>query len=462
MENFDVIVIGSGPGGYVTAVRSAQLGLKTACIEKDRVGGICLNWGCIPTKALLKSAEIMQNIKHASNYGINPKETEVDFPKIIKRSRSVADRLSKGVEMLFKKNNITKIQGKAFLKSNNIIEITNESETKEISAKNIIIATGGKPRMIPGVTFDGVKIISSSEAMILEQPPKTMAIIGAGPIGIEFAYFYNTFGTKVTVIEMMPHILPFEDAEVSDLLEKSLKKGGIKILNNARVQSVSIKDDLVNIEVQTAQGTQNIEADITLAAIGVQGNSEGIGLENTGVEINKSFIKTDKNYKTNIDGIYAIGDVIGPPLLAHKASAEGINCIEKIAGLNPGDVDYSSIPGCTFCSPQVGSIGLNEDKAKEQGIEYRVGKFPYSASGKAIALAETEGFVKLLFDNNTDKLIGGSIIGAEASELLAELSLAKAKGLTAKDIIKTVHSHPTLSEMIMESAAIIHSEAIHA
>ncbi len=461
MEKFDLVVIGSGPGGYVAAVRASQLGLKTACIEKERVGGVCLNWGCIPTKALLKNAEVLHHIKQSANYGINVSGYEIDFGKVIKRSRSVADRLSKGVDLLFKKNNITKISGTAKLISNTEIEVFSESGSEKISADKIIIATGARSRAIPGVPFDGEKVISSKEAMTLPATPKNMVIIGAGAIGVEFAYFYNSFGTKVTIIEMLPHALPIEDAEVSDQLERSLKKQGIKVMTGTKVQKLEKTETGVSLDVETSKGTEKIEAEKALVAIGVQANSEGLGLEELGINLNRGFIVVDKNYKTNIDNIFAIGDVVGPPLLAHKASAEAINCVEKITSHTNKDVDYTSIPGCTFCSPQVGSIGLTEEKAKEQGLNYTVGKFPYSGNGKAIAGAETEGFVKLIFDKETDELLGGHIIGYDAAELLSEITLAKSRKLKAKDIIETVHSHPTLSELIMESAAIVHDEAIH-
>lgn len=461
MEKFDIAVIGSGPGGYVAAVRASQLGFKTVCIEKDKVGGICLNWGCIPTKALLKNAEILNHIKHSSNFGINISNYEVDFEKVIKRSRSVAERLSKGVEILFKKNNITKISGTAKIISNNKIEIINDNSSQVIEVNKIIIATGARSKSIPGISFDCERIISSKEALILNKLPKEMVIVGAGAIGVEFAYFYNTYGTKVTLIEMMPQILPVEDAEVSKQLEISLKKQGIKILTSAKVNKLETNDIGILAEVETTKGIERIEAEKALIAIGVQPNIEGIGIENIGIELNRGFIKVDNNYKTNIDNVYAIGDVIGPPLLAHKASAEAINCIEKIAGKNHANIDYSSIPGCTFSSPQVGSIGLTEEKAKEKGINYIVGKFPYSGNGKAIANADTEGFVKLIIDKDTDEIVGGHIIGYDAAELLAEISIAKSNKLKAKDIIKSIHSHPTLSEMIMESAAITHNEAIH-
>jgi len=461
MEKFDLAVIGSGPGGYVAAVRASQLGLKTACIEKDKVGGICLNWGCIPTKALLKNAEILNHIKHSSDFGVTISSYEINFDKVIKRSRAVADRLSKGVEMLFKKNNITKLSGTAKFLSKNEIEISGENNTEIIWADKIIIATGARSRTIPGISFDGDKIISSKEAMVLPAAPKSLIIVGAGAIGVEFAYFYNTFGTKVTLIEMMPKILPVEDSEVSKQLEISLKKQGIKIYTSTKVQNLNKTETGVSVEIETTKGLEKVEGEKVLVAIGVQANIEGLNLEKIGIEINRGYIVVDKNFKTTVDNVFAIGDVIGPPLLAHKASAEAINCVEKIAGISNNDIDYSNIPGCTFSLPQVGSIGLTEDKAKEKGINYIVGKFPYSGNGKAIASAETEGFVKLIFDKDSDELIGGHIIGYDAAELLAEISLAKQNKLKAKDIIKTIHSHPTLSELIMESAAIVHNEAIH-
>lgn len=461
MEKFDLAVIGSGPGGYVAAVRASQLGLKTACIEKDKVGGICLNWGCIPTKALLKNAEILNHIKHSSDFGVTISSYEINFDKVIKRSRAVADRLSKGVEMLFKKNNITKLSGTAKFLSKNEIEISGENNTEIIWADKIIIATGARSRTIPGISFDGDKIISSKEAMVLPAAPKSLIIVGAGAIGVEFAYFYNTFGTKVTLIEMMPKILPVEDSEISKQLEISLKKQGIKIFTSTKVQNLNKTETGVSVEIETTKGLEKVEGEKVLVAIGVQANIEGLNLEKIGIEINRGYIVVDKNFKTTVDNVFAIGDVIGPPLLAHKASAEAINCVEKIAGISNNDIDYSNIPGCTFSLPQVGSIGLTEDKAKEKGINYIVGKFPYSGNGKAIASAETEGFVKLIFDKDSDELIGGHIIGYDAAELLAEISLAKQNKLKAKDIIKTIHSHPTLSELIMESAAIVHNEAIH-
>jgi dihydrolipoamide dehydrogenase len=487
MEEFDLIVIGSGPGGYVAAVRASQLGLKTACVEKDRLGGVCLNWGCIPTKALLKNAEILNNIKSASHFGMSVPSYEFDFEKVIKRSRSVADRLSKGIDILFKKNKITKFIGTAKLISQNEITVLTDSGSETISAKKILIATGGKSKSLPTLDFDSEKIISAKDAMLLTHVPKNLVVIGAGAIGVEFSYIYNVFGSKVTLIEMLPHVLPVEDDEVSDQVERSLKKQGIKILTNAKLQKINKNDDGLRldiktakdgkhgsnlvylhtkfsellVDVETAKGIESIEAEKVLVAVGVQPNSSGLGLEEVGVNIDRGFIKVDSNYETNIKNIYAIGDVIGPPLLAHKASAEAVNCIEKIKGVTTNNVDYSSIPGCTFCNPQVGNVGLTEREAKEKGINYIVGKFPYSGNGKAVSAAETEGFVKLIFDKDTDILIGAHVVGHNAAELLGELTLAKANKLTAKEIINTIHSHPTLSELIMESAAIIHGEAIH-
>ena len=461
MEEFDLVVIGSGPGGYVAAVRASQLGLKTACVEKDRVGGVCLNWGCIPTKALLKNAEIFHNIKNASHFGISVPNYEFDFEKVVKRSRSVADRLSKGIDILFKKNNITKFVGTAKLISQNEITVLTNSGSETISAKKILIATGGKSKSLPNLDFDSEKIISAKDAMLLTNVPKNLVVIGAGAIGVEFSYIYNVFGSKVTLIEMLPHVLPVEDDEISDQVERSLKKQGIKILTNTKLQQINKNNDGFLVNIETVKGVESVEAEKVLVAVGVQPNSSGLGLEELGVTVDRGFIKVDSNYETNIKNIYAIGDVIGPPLLAHKASAEAINCIEKIKGVTKTNIDYSSIPGCTFCNPQVGSVGLTEREAKEKGINYVVGKFPYSGNGKAVSAAETEGFVKLIFDKDTDILIGAHVVGHNAAELLGELTLAKSNNLTAKEIINTVHSHPTLSEIIMESAAIIHGEAIH-
>jgi dihydrolipoamide dehydrogenase len=460
-KQYDITIIGGGPGGYVAAIRAAQLGFKTAVVEKDKLGGVCLNWGCIPTKALLKNAELYNQFKHASEFGISCQNLEFDFKKIIKRSRDVALRNSKGVEYLFKKNKIDHISGFGKIIDKGKIEVSKDGIVVEnINSKHIILAVGARPRSIPGVEIDRKKIITSTEAMILQDVPKSMLIIGAGAIGVEFAYFYNTFGTKVTLVEMMPNILPIEDKEISKLLESNLKKSGIEILTDSKVEKVNVGRD-VSISLLTKDGQKQLKGDVALMAIGVQGNVENIGLETIGVKFEKSFIKTDKYYKTNVDGIYAIGDVIGPPLLAHVASAEGITCIEAIAGKKPPHVDYENIPGCTYCQPQVASIGLTEEKAVEQGNQIKIGRFPFAASGKARAIGETDGLVKLIFDAKYGGLLGAHILGSDATEMIAELGVAKTLGTTAHELIKTIHAHPTLSEAVMEAAANAYDEAIH-
>ncbi len=463
MENkqYDIAIIGGGPGGYVAAIRAAQLGFKTAVIEKDKLGGVCLNWGCIPTKALLRNAEIYNHFKHANEFGISYENLQFDFKKIIKRSRDVALRNSKGVEYLFKKHKIDLISGHGKIVGKGNIEVSKDGKLAEtINTKHTIIATGARPRSIPGVEIDRKKIISSSEAMILNEPPKSMLIIGAGAIGVEFAYFYNTFGTKVTLVEMMPSILPTEDKEITKLLESNLKKAGIEILTDTKVEKVIVGEN-VKLTVSTKEGSKEIVGDVALMAIGVQGNVENIGLGEIGIKNEKSFIKIDKYYRTNIDGIWAIGDIIGPPLLAHVASAEGITCVEAIAGKNPPTVDYENIPGCTYCQPQVASIGLTEEKAIEQDYQIKVGRFPFTASGKARAIGETDGLVKLIFDAKYGELLGAHILGGDATETIAELGVAKTLESTAHELIKTVHAHPTLSEAVMEAAANAMGEAIH-
>ncbi len=460
---YDIAVIGGGPGGYVAAIRSAQLKFKTAIIEKDKLGGICLNWGCIPTKALLKNAEVLQTIKKASEYGINVKEYSVDFSKIIKRSRDVSSRIVKGVEFLMRKNKIDKYDGYGKLLDRNTIEITDTSGNKStIKAKNIIIATGARPRQIPGIEIDRKNIITSSEAMILEKQPQDMIIIGAGAIGVEFAYFYNELGTRITLIEMMPHILPLEDEEVAKTLEKEFTKNGIRILTNTKVLSTTKTKNGVEVKVDSQGKEEILNAEIALVAIGVQGNIENLGLEELKIKTEKSFIVVDrKTYQTNVPNIYAIGDVNGPPWLAHVASAEGIACVEQIAGLHHPGVDYSNIPGCTYCQPQVASIGLTEKKAREAGYEIRVGKYPFRSHGKSLAVGENTGFVKLIFDAKYGELLGAHIIGQDATELIAELGLAKSLEAVGESIFKTIHAHPTLSEAIMEAAADAYGEAIH-
>jgi dihydrolipoamide dehydrogenase len=466
MQNFeyDIAVLGGGPGGYVAAIRAAQLKLKTVLIEKDKLGGICLNWGCIPTKALLKNAEVVHLIKNASEFGIKVNGFSFDFSKIIQRSREVSSKINKGVEFLMKKNKVDVVEGFGKLTKQKTISILdNKSKSsREIKAKHIIISTGARASELPNFNNDGEKIISSTEAMILPKQPKEMIIIGAGAIGVEFAYFYNELGTKVTLIEMLPNILPIEDEEISKLLERELKKKGIQILTNTKVKEVSKTNIGVNVLVEAASKTSEIKGDIALVAIGVQGNIEGIGLEELGIVTDKSFIPVDRsNYMTNVENIYAIGDVSGPPWLAHVASAEGIACVEKIAGLDSSGVNYDAIPGCTYCQPQVASIGLTEKKAKELGYELRIGKYNFRSHGKSVASGETTGFVKLIFDKKYDELLGAHIIGSEATELIAELGIAKNLEATGRSIFKTIHAHPTLSEAIMEAAADAYGEAIH-
>ena len=463
-KQFDIAVLGGGPGGYVAAIRAGQLGLKTVVIDKDNLGGICLNWGCIPTKSLLKNAELYDAVKnHGSDFGINAKELSFDFTKIIKRSRDISDRISKNVELLIKKNKVDRIRGFGKLSSKNQIDIfENEKLIQSIQAGKIIIATGARSKTISEIPVDREKIITSTEAMTLDELPKEMIVIGAGAIGIEFAYFYSVLGTKVTVIEMLDNILPIEDKEISVALEKNFKKRGIEILTKASVEKAEVKGKKVKVVIKQGNELKELSADIVLNAIGVTGNIEGFGLEELGVEIEKGHIKVDKStYKTNIDGIYAIGDVIGPPWLAHVASAEGIHCVENIKGIHTPPVDYGNIPGCTYCQPQVASVGLTEQKAKELRYDLKIGKFPFMASGKAFAVGEREGFVKLIFDAKYGELLGGHIVGSEATELIAEVVLARALEATGESIVKTVHAHPTLSESIMEAAANAFGEAIH-
>lgn len=462
---FDIVVLGGGPGGYVAAIRAAQLGFNTAIIEKEKLGGICLNWGCIPTKSLLKNAEVYDLMKnHAGEYGISIQGLDFDFGKIIKRSRDISERISKNVELLIKKNKIEHIRGFGKLISNNQIEVTDNSGNiiETVGSQNIIIATGAKPKNVPSIPVDNKSILSSSEAMNLSALPKDLIIIGAGAIGVEFAYFYNTFGTKVTIIEMMDRILPVEDQEISGTLLKSFKRKGIDIYTSAKVEKVAFNNNLVEVLINYEGKQLELKAEKVLCAIGVEGNISGIGLENLGVEIERGHIKVNKSsYMTNVEGVYAIGDVIGVPWLAHVASAEGINCIESIKGMNPAPINYNNIPGCTYCNPQVASVGMTESKAREEGYELKIGKFPFMASGKAFATGDREGFVKLIFDAKYGELLGGHIIGPEATELISEITLAKSMEATYESIIKTIHAHPTLSESIMEAAANAYGESIH-
>ncbi|KAB2909646.1 MAG: dihydrolipoyl dehydrogenase [Ignavibacteriales bacterium] len=465
MSKYDLAILGGGPGGYVAAIRAGQLGFKTVVIDKDNLGGICLNWGCIPTKSLLKNAEIYDTLTNRSGeFGISFKELNIDFTKVIKRSRDISSRISKNVEMLINKNKVDRIRGFGKLTSPKTIDILDEEgkTTQTIEAGKIIIATGARPRGVPSIPVDRKDIITSTEAMSLPELPESMVIVGAGAIGIEFAYFYSVLGTKVTIVEMLDRILPIEDKDISNELAKSFRKRGIEIHTGATVESATPGEGGVTVIIKKGEEKIELKADKVLSAIGVTGNVEGIGLEEIGVELFKNHIKVDKNdYSTNIKGVYAIGDVIGPPWLAHVASAEGIHCVEKIAGLNPNPVDYGNIPGCTYCQPQVASIGMTEEKAKEMGYTVKIGRFPFMASGKAFAIGEREGFVKLVFDDKYGELLGAHIIGSEATEMIAELGIARALEATYETIIKTVHAHPTLSEAIMEAAGVANGEAIH-
>lgn len=460
-RQYDLTVIGAGPGGYVAAIRAAQHGLKVGIVEKDRIGGICLNWGCIPSKALLKSAEVYNIFKKSQEFGISHKDLSYDWSKIIKRSRDVSDRITKGVEYLMKKNKIEVISGTGKLTGRTSVEVTtNGKVTDTIRSKNIILATGGRPRSLPGLTIDRKKIITSTEAMILEKQPKEMLIIGGGAIGIEFAYFYNAFGTKVTVIEMMPSILPKEDKEITKILESSLRKQGIELLTNTKVESVEVGND-VSVKVSGKDGTKTLKGEIALLAIGVQGNVENLGLEAVGVKVEKGAILTNEFQKTNIDGIYAIGDVAGAPWLAHVASHMGIVVADHIVGKAKHGIDRSNIPSCTYCNPQVASIGLTEEAAVAAGHKVKVGKFPFRPLGKAMAIGETEGTVKLVFDEKYGELLGAHIVGAEATEMIAELGMAKALETTWEELQHTMHAHPTLSEAVMEAAGDAFGQAIH-
>jgi len=462
LKEFDLIVVGGGPGGYVAAIRAAQLGMNVGVIEQDKLGGLCLNWGCIPSKALLRSAEVYHLLHRAKEFGLKAEQIGFEWTPIIQRSRKIADQINKGVHFLFKKNKIEHVDGRGRLRKDKTIEVTKDGKAVgEYRAKHVVIATGGKHRSIPGVEIDRKKIITSTEAMILDPMPKLMVIIGGGPIGVEFAYFYNAFGCKVTILEMMPQILPLEDEEVVKSLTANFKKNGIAIETDAKVETVKTTASGVTVTVATKTGKKEISGEVALMAIGFAGNTENIGLEDAGVAVEKTFIKYDQYYRTNVPGIYAVGDVIGAPLLAHVASAEGICCVEAIAGKNPPPVRYDAIPGCTYCQPQVASVGLTEAKAKEKNLDFVVGRFPFRPLGKSIAVGETEGFVKLIFDKKYGELLGAHILGNEATDLIAELVLAKTAEATAHDMIKTVHAHPTLTEAVMEAAANAFGEAIH-
>ncbi len=461
--NYDIIVIGSGPGGYVTAIRAAQLGFKTAIIEKENLGGICLNWGCIPTKALLKSAHVFNYLKHAEDYGLNKVENPgFDFTKVIQRSRGVAGKMSKGIEFLMKKNKIDVIMGTATVKAGKKVSVVDaEGKSTEYSGNNIIIATGARSRELPNLPQDGKKVIGYRQALSLPEQPKSMIVVGSGAIGIEFADFYNSMGTKVTVVEFLPNIVPLEDEEVSKHVEKSLKKAGIEIMTNSSVESVDTSGNGVKAKVKTANGEITLEADILLSAVGIASNVEGIGLEAVGIKTEKGKVLVNEWYQTSVPGYYAIGDIIPTQALAHVASAEGITCVEKIKGLHVEAIDYGNIPGCTYCHPEIASVGLTEKQAKEKGYEIKVGKFPFSASGKATANGDVDGFIKVIFDAKYGEWLGCHMVGDGVTDMIAEAVVARKLETTGHEVLKSIHPHPTISEAVMEAVAAAYGEVIH-
>ena len=459
--NYDIIVIGSGPGGYVTAIRAAQLGFKTAVIEKENLGGICLNWGCIPTKALLKSAQVFKYINHAEDFGLNKVEASFDFPNVVQRSRGVAEKMSKGVEFLMKKNKIDVIFGTAKVKPGKKVAVEKDGAVTEYTAEHIVLATGARSRELPNLPQDGKKVIGYRQALTLPKQPKSMIVVGSGAIGVEFAYFYATLGTQVTVVEFMPNIVPVEDEDVSKHLEKSFKKAKIKVMTNASVESVDTSGEGVKAQVKTEKGVVELQADILLSAVGITANIENIGLEEVGIKTEKGRVVVDEWYRTSVLGYYAIGDILPTQALAHVASAEGITCVEKIKGLDVERIDYGNIPGCTYCTPEIASVGLTEKQAKEKGYEIKVGKFPFSASGKATANGDTDGFVKVIFDAKYGEWLGCHMIGTGVTEMIAEAVAARKLETTGHEILKTVHPHPTLSEAVMEAVAAAYGEVIH-
>ena len=461
MKEYDVVIIGSGPGGYVTAIRASQLGLKTAIVEKESLGGVCLNWGCIPTKALLKSAQVFNYLKHAEDYGLTVKEFDKNFDAVVNRSRNVAGGMSKGVQFLMKKNKIDVLTGHGKVLSGKNISVTVNEKTVEYKAKNIIIATGARSRELPSLPQDGKKIIGYREAMTLPKQPKKLIIVGSGAIGIEFAYFYNAMGTDVTLVEFVDRIAPVEDYEVSKLLEKSFKKSGIKILTNSEVTGVDTSGKQVKATLKTAKGEETLTADVVLSAVGIKSNIENLGIEEVGIAVDRDKIMVNDFYQTNLPGYYAIGDVTSGQALAHVASAEGILCVEKIAGHHVEPIDYGNIPGCTYCFPEVASVGLTEAQAKQKGLEIKVGKFPFSASGKAQAGGTSEGFVKVIFDAKYGEWLGCHMIGVGVTDMIAEAVLGRKLETTGHEVLKTVHPHPTMSEAVMEAVADAYGEVIH-
>lgn len=459
---YDIIVIGSGPGGYVTAIRASQLGFKTAVIEKESLGGVCLNWGCIPTKALLKSAQVYDYLKHVDEYGLKAEAIDKDFEAVVKRSRGVAEGMSKGVQFLMKKNKIDVIEGFGKVKAGKKVDVTTEDgNVTEYSADHIIIATGARSRQLPNLPQDGKKVIGYREAMTLPTQPKSMIVVGSGAIGVEFASFYNSMGTDVTIVEFLPTLVPIEDKDVSKQFERSFKKAGIKVMTNSSVEKVDISGKGVKATVKTKKGEEILEADIVLSAVGIKTNIENIGLENVGIVTDKDKILVNDWYQTNIPGYYAIGDVVHGPALAHVASAEGITCVEKIAGLHTEAIDYGNIPGCTYSNPEIASVGMTEEQAKEAGYELKIGKFPFSASGKAKAAGTPDGFVKVIFDAKYGEWLGCHMIGAGVTDMIAEAVLGRKLETTGHEVLKAIHPHPTMSEAVMEAVADAYDEVIH-
>lgn len=462
MASYDLIVIGSGPGGYVAAIRASQLGMKVAVVERENLGGICLNWGCIPTKALLKSAQVYEYISHAQDYGVTVDGFSADFSKMVSRSRATADKMSKGINFLFRKNKIDVLEGDGKLTKKKSVAVTKDGKTTEYAAKHIMVATGARSRELPAIPMDGEKVFGYRKAMVLDKQPESMIIVGAGAIGCEFAYFYNAIGTKVTLIEYMDHLVPVEDEEVSKELGKIYKKQGIDVMTGTAVEAIDTKGKGVKATVKDKKGNEKtVEADVLLSAAGITPNTENIGLEELGIKTDRGRIIVDDYYRTNVPGVYAIGDVVSGPALAHVASAEGIICIEKMAGMQPEPLDYNNIPGCTYCWPEIASVGYTEKAAKEAGYELKVGKFPFSASGKASAAGANQGFVKVIFDAKYGEWLGAHMIGANVTEMIAEVVAARKLETTGHEIIKTVHPHPTMSEAVMEAAAAAYGEVIH-